>query len=111
MSTARFAISVKGGGQFSHREMEAAAIGVPLFYEDRGQRMLEPFLPGVHYILITPKTIQSQFNYYMEHYNEALAIGKRAREYYDKYVLQRGMQDAFKKIIDMILLGEHWLEY
>lgn len=111
MSTSRFAIAMKGNGQFSHREMEVAAIGVPLFYGDRGQRMLEPFLPGIHYIKVTPENFHDKFNYYMEHYDEALTIGRKAREYYDENLLQPGMQNAFKKIVDMLLTRETWIEY
>ncbi|MHA2279785.1 MAG: glycosyltransferase [Promethearchaeota archaeon] len=111
MSTARFAIAIRGNGQFAHREMEAAAIGVPLLYEDRGQRMLEPFLPDIHYIPITTSTFQSKFKYYMQHYDEALAIGKRARDYYDTHLRQAGIQNGFKRIVNMILSGEHWIEY
>jgi len=111
MSTARFALSIRGNGQFSHREIEAIAIGVPLLYEDRGQSMIAPLIPDHHYIKITPGTLKSKLEYYLEHYDEALAIAKRARDYYDTHFSQAGMQNAFKKIVDMILTGEAWIEH
>ncbi len=103
MCKSKFAIAIRGSGKFSHREMEICSVGLPMFSEDRGQRMWKPFLPGEHYILITPETFIDVFDYYNNHYEEAFEIGHNGYNYFMKYHGQHGLQLIFKEIIDQIV--------
>ncbi len=52
ISQSKFSIAARGNGKWSHRELEICSMGVPLFSEDREQKMWEPFLPDTHYTLL-----------------------------------------------------------
>ena len=89
--------------KFSHREMEICSVGVPMFTEDRNQRMWRPFLANKHYIPVTPETFIDVFNYYDKHYDEALEIGRNGHDYFMQNHGQAGLQVIFKEIVDKII--------
>jgi len=104
MSHAKFALAAKGNGKWSHREMEICSIGVPMLRALRGgERMWKPFEPDKHYISVNSKNLMKKFKYYTHHYDEALEIAERGREYYDRYHCQAGMQQIFREIVDDII--------
>lgn len=103
MCKSKFAIAIRGSGKFSHREMEICSVGLPMFTEDRNQRMWRPFLANEHYIPITPETFIDVFNYYDEHYDEALEIGRNGYDYFIQNHGQAGLQVIFKEIVDKIV--------
>ncbi len=106
MCQSKFGIAIRGGGKWSHREMELCSVGIPWFCEDRGQRMYKPLISGEHYIAVTPDTFLDVFKYYNEHYEEALEIGLNGREYFNKWHEQTGLQLIFKEIVDRIIKGK-----
>ena len=106
ISQSKFSIAIRGNGKWSHRELEICSIGVPLFANDRGQRMWEPFLADVHYIDVNPQNFLEKFEYYSNHYDKALIIAERGKRYYEQHHKQKGVQKIFKEIIDT-LCGVH----
>ena len=108
MSKSKFAIAARGKGKFSHREMEACAIGVPLLRENRDDAMWRPFLPGEHYIEIKHDNLYEVFDYYDHHYDEALEIGRNGLQYYENNHTTSGLQSVFKEIVDTVLGKREW---
>ncbi len=108
MSRSKFCIAARGNGKWSHREMEICSIGCPLLSTDNGGIMWKPFVAGKHYIEITLKNFLETFHYYDEHYDEALTIAARGKEYFDLYHRQPGVQLIFKEIVDTILGRRPW---
>ncbi len=108
ISRSKFGIVARGNGKWSHREMEIASIGVPMFFESSGGEMLKPFIAGTHYIPVNKHDFMEKFRYYDEHYDEALAIGQAAQGYYNSYHRQRGIQSLFKDLVSMIIDQTPW---
>ncbi len=108
LSQAKFAICARGNGKLSHREMECCAVGLPLLCQDTGALMLSPFIPDHHYIEIELGNFKDVFLYYSNHYDEALEIAQRGREYYLENHTHKGIQNLFNKIVNMVLGKTEW---
>lgn len=110
MSRSKFAIAARGNGKLSHREFEACSIGVPLLRQNTGELLWRPFLAGVHYIDITPENLIDTFDYYNNHYDEALEIAANGYAYYLDTHPHRSVQNIFKEIVDVILGHQEWTQ-
>jgi hypothetical protein len=110
MSTSRFTLAARGNGKLSHREMEACAIGLPLLRQNTGELMWHPFVPDKHYIAVEADNFIEKFNYYNNHYDEALEIAHNGKQYYEENHTQRGVQKIFKEIVDVILGRSKWTQ-
>ncbi len=110
MSRSRFAIAARGHGKWSHREMEICSLGVPLIAQKNDACMWRPFEAGKHYIEVTYENFIEVFNYYNEHYDEALSIASNGTKYFDENHSHKGCQKIFNEIVETVLGKRKWIQ-
>lgn len=108
LARSKFCMAARGNGKWSHREMEICSVGSPLISTDNGGVMWRPFLADTHYIKVTLENFLEVYKYYHEHYDEALVIAERGKQYFDLNHRQPGVQLIFKEIVDTILERLPW---
>ena len=101
MASSMFCIDGPGSGNITHRLVEAWAMSQPVMCPRLKNSFYMPIEPGVHYIELASdySDLHEKFEYYREHYDEALKIGFNGMEYYDEYCTKNGIANLFMHIL------------
>jgi len=101
MACSMFAVDGPGGGNITHRMIEAWAMSQPVICPRLKNSFYEPVEPGVHYIEVEPdySDLPDKIEYWSSNYEEAMKIASNGYEYYHRYCSRTGIAELFSRII------------